>query len=235
MSSTHPFLAVLPVAEQTLSYRFQQPALLRRALTHRSAGEAHNERLEFLGDAVLGAAVAALLFHYFPEAGEGDLSRARARLVRQETLAAVAERLGLPQWLILGEGERRAAGHRRPSILADALEAVIGALFLDGGFAVAAERVHAWLQPELAAIESLATLKDPKTAVQEWLQARHLPPPIYEVIEARGPAHAQQFRVRAECPALALSVEGVGGSRRRAEQDAAAKLLAQIGGVAPKR
>jgi len=233
--SANPFLAVLPVAEQTLGYRFQQPALLRRALTHRSAGEAHNERLEFLGDAVLGAVVAALVFHHFPEAGEGDLSRARARLVRQETLAAVAERLGLPQWLILGEGERRAAGHRRPSILADALEAVIGALFLDGGFAVAAERVQAWLQPELAAIEALATLKDPKTAVQERLQARHLPPPIYEVIEASGPAHAQQFRVRAECPALALSAEGVGRSRRRAEQDAAARLLAQIDAVVPKR
>lgn len=223
-------LSVLHAVEAALGHRFQQPALVQQALTHRSAGTPHNERLEFLGDAVLGAAVAALLYRHFPQAGEGELSRARARLVRQETLAAIAERLGVPEWLILGEGERRGAGHRRPSTLADALEALIGALFLDAGFAKASERVEAWLTPQLTAIGSLATLKDPKTALQEWLQGRHLPPPHYEVIEALGPAHAQRFRVRVTAAALEQSAEGEGSSRRRAEQAAAERLLALITG-----
>lgn len=222
------FAAVLAQVESVLEHRFAQPALVRQALTHRSAGEPHNERLEFLGDAVLGCAVASLLYRRFPKASEGDLSRARARLVRQETLAALAERLGVSDWLILGEGERRGAGHRRPSILSDALEALVGALFLDAGFTTASARVEAWFAPELDKIGDLATLKDPKTALQEWLQARHLPPPRYDLIEAKGPAHAQHFRVRVVSEALNASAEGEGASRRRAEQAAASVLLAGL-------
>ncbi|GAB6049672.1 ribonuclease III [Hydrogenophilus islandicus] len=223
--SRSDFVATLHQVEQAFAHRFTQPALVRQALTHRSAGEPHNERLEFLGDAVLGGAVAALLYRRFPAASEGDLSRARARLVRQETLASLAERLGLPDWLILGEGERRGAGHRRPSILSDAFEALVGALFLDAGFEAVATRVEAWFGEELNQIGDLATLKDPKTALQEWLQARHLPPPRYDLLEAKGPAHAQHFRVRVVSDALNVSAEGEGGSRRRAEQAAAAILL----------
>lgn len=222
------FAAILSQVESVLGHRFTQPALVRQALTHRSAGEQHNERLEFLGDAVLGCAVASLLYRRFPDASEGDLSRARARLVRQETLAALAERLGVPDWLILGEGERRGAGHRRPSILSDALEALIGALFLDAGFTTAAACVEAWFAPELDRIGDLTTLKDPKTALQEWLQARHLPPPRYDLIEAKGPAHAQHFRVRVVSEALNATAEGEGASRRRAEQAAASVLLAWL-------
>ncbi len=219
---------VLPQVEAQLGVRFADPALVRQALTHRSAGGTHNERLEFLGDAVLGAAVAAMLYERFPAASEGDLSRARARLVRQETLAALARRMGIPDWLVLGEAERRGNGHQRPSILADAFEALVGAMFLAAGFDRTAAFVRQCLDAELAALGDLKALKDPKTALQEWLQGRGEALPQYELVGTSGPAHAQRFRVRVSLPQRGLSAEGQGTSRRAAEQAAAADVLAQL-------
>ncbi|WP_142805102.1 MULTISPECIES: ribonuclease III [Tepidiphilus] len=212
-----------------LGHRFHAQDLLFTALRHRSAGEGHNERLEFLGDAALDLAVAELLYRRHPDEPEGTLSRARASLVRQETLAAAALRLGLDEYLVIGEGERRVGGNRRPSLLADALEAIVGAVLLDGGYEAARELVARILEPELAALGPLERLKDPKTRLQEWLQGRHHPVPRYEIVSVSGPAHAQHFKVRAQAEAIGLSAEGEGPSRRAAEQDAAAKILAQLG------
>lgn len=207
-----------------LAYRFKNPALLRAALTHRSYGGDHNERLEFLGDGVLDCAVAELLFLAFPALDEGRLSRLRARLVNQGTLAAAALRLNLGAHLLLGEGELRSGGAQRPSMLADALEALIGAIFLDSGYAAAREAVDTLLAEEIAALDSNAGTdsdKDPKTLLQEWLQARRLALPLYRIVDTRGEAHEQVFRVECAIPPLNLRAEGEGSSRRGAEQAAA--------------
>lgn len=215
----------LAALQRRLGHDFADPALLERALTHRSAGAAHNERLEFLGDAVLSLAVSAMLFERFGGSDEGDLTRVRAHLVREDSLHRTALALGLPAVLRLSEGEARGGGASRPSILADAMEAVLGAVFLDAGFD-AAGRVVAGLFGELiAATDVGAWRKDAKTELQEWLQARRLPVPAYRIAATRGQAHAQTFEVVCEVTTLGLAERGEGRSRRAAEQQAARRML----------
>jgi ribonuclease-3 len=204
-----------------LGYRFENPGLLRQALTHRSFGAPHNERLEFLGDAVLNCSVAALLYHAFPTLPEGNLSRLRAGLVNQDSLSQLANELELGSHLRLGEGELKSGGFRRPSILADAFEAVLGAIYLDGGFAAAAAAVERLYRPLLADLDARSEGKDPKTLLQELLQGRRLGLPQYNIVEVRGEAHEQQFRVECLIPSLDIRTEGQGPSRRAAEQSAA--------------
>jgi ribonuclease-3 len=213
---------------ERLAHSFRRPELLRQALTHRSFGLPHNERLEFVGDAVLNCIIALELYERFPQLPEGDLSRARASLVNRDTLAQIARQLGLGEAIRLGEGESRSGGGDRASILADALEAVFGAVFLDAGFDAArtiATRAYAEL---LRDADATALGKDPKTRLQEWLQARRLPLPEYAVAETTGEAHAQQFTVHCRIPSLAVTTFGSGSSRRAAEQDAAAQALAAV-------
>ncbi len=211
----------LEALQRRLGHRFRQPDLLVRALTHRSYSADHYERLEFLGDAVLGLAVSTLLVERLPQQTEGELSRARASLVRQDALHRIALELGLPALLRLGEGEQRSGGRERASILADAAEAVLGALYLDAGFEAAQAVARRWyegveLQPGLG--------KDAKTALQEWLQARRRPLPVYEVVAIHGEAHAQTFEVACRVEGVAPAT-GRGASRRAAEQAAAALML----------
>jgi ribonuclease-3 len=214
---------------ERLGYEPRDPALFRAALTHRSAAGPNNERLEFLGDAVLNLVIAHQLFRAFPEATEGDLSRLRARLVSREPLAEVAVSLGLGAMLQLGSGELKSGGFRRQSILADALEAVCGAIFLDGGPAAVEPALVRLFAPRIAALPPPEALKDAKTRLQEYLQSRSLTLPRYTVLEVTGEDHAQAFRVSCEVSGLGLRVEGDGSSRRRAEQDAAGRMLAEIG------
>jgi len=206
---------------ERLGHEFRQPLLLRQALTHRSHGSPHNERLEFLGDSVLNCIVAQRLFHAFPELPEGDLSRLRAHLVNQQTLAAVGRALGVGEAVLLGEGEARSGGRERPSILANAVEAVLGAVFLDGGFAAAEAAIGRLYAPILADLDPAALGKDPKTRLQELLQARRIALPRYTVVATRGEAHEQQFRVECLIPELEVRTLGEGASRRAAEQEAA--------------
>ncbi len=216
---------VLSALQVRLGYAFRDRALLQQALTHRSFSADHNERLEFLGDSVLNLAVAHLLYRQLASLPEGDLSRVRANLVKQDTLHQLAQALDVPQALRLGEGELRSGGQKRPSILADALEAVIGAVYLDGGPAAAqglVERLFAQLE---IAPQMQAAAKDPKTELQEWLQGRKLALPQYAVIATTGAAHRQIFEVACEVPQLRQSQRGFGPSRRAAEQAAAAALL----------
>ncbi|TLZ42698.1 MAG: ribonuclease III [Gammaproteobacteria bacterium] len=214
--------------QDRLGYEPRDLALFRAALTHRSASGPNNERLEFLGDAVLNLIIAHHLYAAFPQASEGDLSRLRARLVSREPLAEVALTLGLGETLQLGSGELRSGGFRRQSILADALEAVCGALFLDGGLA-AVERVIARLfAPRIAELPDPEALKDAKTRLQEYLQSRNLALPRYAVLNIEGEDHAQTFEVSCEVPELGRRVQGRGSSRRRAEQKAAECMLTQI-------
>lgn len=212
-----------------LGYEPRDPALFCAALTHRSAPGPNNERLEFLGDAVLNLIVAHHLYAAFPHATEGDLSRLRARVVSGEPLAEVAASLKLGEALQLGSGELKTGGFRRQSILADALEAVCGALYLDGGLAVAEGVIARLFQPRIAALPAPDELKDAKTRLQEYLQSRGFMLPRYTVERVTGEAHAQTFHVSCEVPALRLAVEGRGSSRRRAEQEAAERILAAIG------
>jgi ribonuclease III len=214
---------------ETLGYEARDATLFAAALTHRSAAGPNNERLEFLGDAVLNLVTAELLYRSFPQAAEGDLSRLRARLVSREPLAEVAADLRLGEVLRLGSGELKSGGFRRQSILADAFEAVCGALFLDGGLTAAAEVITRLLAPRIAALPDPATLKDAKTRLQEYLQARSLTLPRYAVEHIDGEAHAQTFRVSCEVAALGRRVYGGGSSRRRAEQEAAARMLREVG------
>jgi ribonuclease-3 len=218
----------LDALQQRLGYRFAQPGLLVRALTHRSAGAAPNERLEFLGDAVLQTAVSALLFERFAGSDEGDLTRVRAHLVREDSLHRVALTLGLPDVVRLSEGEARGGGAQRASILADALEAVIGAAFLDGGFAPAQAMVRMLFGATITSTEVDNWSKDAKTELQEWLQARKLPVPAYRIVATRGQAHAQTFDVECAVAALGLIEHGEGKSRRVAEQEAARRMLAAL-------
>jgi ribonuclease III len=211
--------------EQSFGHVFSQPALCDAAVTHRSAGADHNERLEFLGDSVLNCCVARLLYDAHDQADEGALSRLRATLVSGETLAQIAGELGLGEHLRLGLGELKSGGFRRASILADALEAILGAIFLDSGFDAAAAAVARIMGPRLADLPAADTLKDPKTRLQEALQAHGLALPVYTLTAVAGDPHAQSFTVSCEVPVLDVSAVGEGGSRRRAEQLAAAKLL----------
>lgn len=211
-----------------LGYECRDPALLEAALTHRSAGGSHNERLEFLGDAVLNCVVARLVFDEFAAADEGDLSRFRASLVSGESLAIIAAEIDLGNQLRLGSGELKSGGFRRKSILADALEALFGAVYLDGGFEAAAGVVERLFVPRLDRLPSAAELKDPKTRLQEALQARGLPLPAYSVESISGEAHNQLFQVRCSVGSLGLKVSASGPSRRRAEQAAAQLLLSAL-------
>ncbi len=212
-----------------LGYRFKDPRLLQRALTHRSHSATHNERLEFLGDAVLSLAVSQLLFDHVKQASEGELSRMRAHLVREASLHELALQLGLPAHLRLSDGEARAGGAQRASILADALEALIGAIHLDGGFACAASFVERLFAPLLQGTPTDARwAKDAKTALQEWLQGRKHGLPLYRIVATKGQAHQQQFEVECAVAALAVTGLGQGGSRRAAEQAAAAQVLAVL-------
>jgi len=204
-----------------LGYQFKDPGLLRQALTHRSHSAPHNERLEFLGDGVLNCAVAALLYERFPHLAEGDLSRLRANLVNQDTLSRIAMSLELGGQLRLGEGELKSGGFRRPSILADSLEAVVGAIFLDGGFDRVANVIGSIYAPLLEELDRAAPGKDPKTLLQEHLQGRRLPLPQYNVVSVGGEAHAQQFQVECVVADLGIRTLGEGSSRRSAEQTAA--------------
>ena len=211
-----------------LGYTFQQPDLLRHALTHRSYGSTNNERLEFVGDAVLNCVIGAALYDRFPALPEGDLSRVRAALVNQDTLARVARRMGLGSEIRLGEGEQKSGGADRPSILADALEAVFGAVFVDGGFEPARAVIGACFGDVLAEADPASLGKDPKTRLQEWLQARRMPVPEYVVTATSGEAHAQLFEVDCRIPGLGIVVTGTGTSRRAAEQAAAETAGAEV-------
>jgi len=213
---------------ERLGYEPQDLALFRAALTHRSAPGANNERLEFLGDAVVNLAIAQRLYEAFPLATEGELSRLRARLVSREPLAEIAVSLGLGETLQLGSGELRSGGFRRQSILADALEALCGAIFLDGGLGAVEPIIARLFTERIAALPSPEALKDPKTRLQEYLQSRSLTLPRYQILGIEGEDHAQTFRVSCEVPGLALRVEGGGSSRRRAEQQAAQAMLEAI-------
>jgi ribonuclease-3 len=219
---TEPALDAL---QQRLGHVFAQPALLTRALTHRSFGHAHNERLEFLGDAVLNMAVSAMLYQRFAGSDEGDLTRVRAHLVREESLHRAALVLGLPQVLRLSDGETRGGGAQRASILADALEALIGAAFLDGGFDAGQQVVRRLFGELIDSTEIDNWSKDAKTELQEWLQARRLAVPTYRIVATRGQAHAQTFEVECQVDALGLAERGEGRSRRTAEQQAARRML----------
>lgn len=217
--------SLLDNIQRTLGYRFQQPRLLQRALTHRSFGADHNERLEFLGDAVLSVAVSTLLFERFSGSDEGDLTRVRAHLVREDSLHRVALVLGLPDVLRLSEGEARGGGAQRPSILADAVEAVIGAVFVDGGFEPAHALVRRLFGELIVSTDVESWSKDAKTELQEWLQARRMPVPTYRITGTRGQAHAQTFDVECAVPDMGLTERGEGRSRRIAEQEAARRML----------
>ena len=217
--------AALAALQERLQHVFSNPSLLARALTHRSFSADHNERLEFLGDSVLSLAVSDLLYQRLADLPEGDLSRVRANLVRQETLHQLAVGLGLAEVMRLGEGEMRSGGQKRPSILADVLESVIGAVYLDGGFDAAQRLVlrlfkSLEINPQMQAIG-----KDPKTSLQEWLQGRRMNLPIYRVVGTLGAAHKQTFDVECEVIELNLTERGIGISRRAGEQAAALAML----------
>jgi ribonuclease-3 len=217
--------AGLVALQKRLQHEFSDASLLTLALTHRSFSADHNERLEFLGDSVLGLSVADMLYKRLRDLPEGDLSRVRAHLVKQDTLHQLALTLGLPDVIRLGEGEMRSGGQQRPSILADVLEAVIGAVYLDGGFVAAQALVQRLYQAVEINPSMDAIGKDPKTELQEWLQGRRLKLPTYKVVATLGAAHRQTFDVECEIPELKLSERGIGGSRRSGEQAAATAML----------
>lgn len=214
--------------ESRLGYRFERRSLLEQALTHRSLGATHNERLEFLGDSVLNCAVAAMLYERYQRINEGDLSRIRASLVRQAALAEIATRLELSSWLRLGEGELKSGGFRRPSILADALEAIIGAIFVDANFDAASQVIRRLYEPLMHTLDPQTLGKDAKTLLQEHLQSRKMALPVYRVVATHGAAHSQEFDVECEVQSLSEPVKGRGPSRRAAEQQAAREALAAL-------
>lgn len=214
--------------QRRLQHDFSNAALLTQALTHRSFSADHYERLEFLGDSVLNLAVSDLLYTRLGNLPEGDLSRVRANLVKQETLHQLAVGMGLPDVMRLGEGEVRSGGHKRPSILADTLEAIIGAVYLDGGFTAAQALVQRLYKDVEINAGMDAIGKDAKTELQEWLQGRKMKLPLYKVVATIGAAHKQSFDVECEIPELRLSERGIGGSRRTGEQAAAAAMLLTI-------
>jgi ribonuclease-3 len=211
-----------------IPYRFKDPSLLEQALTHRSLGAANYERLEFLGDSVLSLVIASRLYELRPEAPEGDLSRMRARLVRGSTLATLAADLDLGKYLILGEGELKSGAFRRSSILADALEALLGAIFLDGGYPACREVISALFDPLIEDLPEADQLKDAKTRLQEWLQARGRPLPQYALEREEGADHAKQFHVSCRVADERIVALGSGSSRRKAEQEAAEQALSEL-------
>ncbi|MBR38397.1 ribonuclease III [Idiomarina baltica] len=214
--------------EQIIGYRFERQSLLKQALTHRSAHANHNERLEFLGDSILGVVIAEALFSRFPKVAEGDLSRMRAAIVCGRSLARLGKKKGLGDYLSLGQGELKSGGYRRESILADAMEAIIGAIFLDSDMDTVKQVVLGWFEEQLETIKPGASQKDPKTRLQEWLQARQRPLPKYDVVATQGQAHNQQFTVTCTIEGLPEPLLGTGTSRRKAEQAAATSALEQL-------
>jgi ribonuclease III len=222
----------LQALQKRLQHEFTNPKLLALALTHRSFSADHNERVEFLGDSVLNLAVAGLLYEQLSDLPEGDLSRARANLVKEDTLHKLAVVLGLPELLRLGEGEARSGGKDRPSILADALEAVIGAVFLDAGFDKADQMVRRLFKDVQVNPQMKAIGKDPKTELQEWLQGRKMRLPLYRVVGTTGAAHQQTFEVECEIIELGRAERGMGGSRRAGEQAAATAMLLVVKALA---
>ncbi len=218
----------LTALQERLQHRFSDPVLLARAVTHRSFAADHNERLEFLGDSVLNLSVADLLYQRLSALPEGDLSRIRANLVKQDTLHQLAVGLGLSEVVRLGEGEVRSGGSRRPSILADALEALIGAVYLDAGYGAAQGLVQRLFEAVEINPQMQASAKDAKTELQEWLQARKLKLPLYRVVGTLGAAHRQTFDIECEVSELNLNERGIGNSRRAGEQAAAAAMLQSL-------
>lgn len=214
--------------EKKIGYHFQQPALLKQALTHRSAAALHNERLEFLGDSILNFTIGEALYHKFPKVNEGDLSRMRATLVREQTLAGLAREFQLGDYLTLGPGELKSGGHRRDSILSDCVEAIIGAIYLDAGWQAVMPIIHRWYAELLEHIQPGDNQKDPKTRLQEYLQGKRLPLPVYTVIDIKGEAHNQTFNVECKTTKPAFIVTGKGSSRRKAEQMAAEQILVAL-------
>ncbi|KQZ55957.1 ribonuclease 3 [Lysobacter sp. Root559] len=220
-------VAVVPT--DRIEHRFANPGLLDQALTHRSAGAPHNERLEFLGDSLVNLIVAEALYARWPQADEGALTRARAELVRESALAPIARTLELGARLTLGPGEMKSGGHRRDSILADALEAVVAAIYLDAGFEACRARVLPWFEAAMAALPPPHKVgKDAKTRLQEWLQGRQKPLPVYALLSESGEDHAKSFRVSCAVAQPPLQTEGEAGSRRAAEQLAAEDMLRQL-------
>lgn len=214
--------------QKKLGYQFETLDYLTQALTHRSAASKNNERLEFLGDSILNFTIGKALYDKFPKADEGELSRMRAALVREQTLAVIARQFELGEYLKLGAGELKSGGFRRESILSDCVEAIIAAIYLDKGMEPAMERIYAWYETFLAEITPGEAQKDPKTRLQEFLQGRKLPLPEYEVIDIKGEAHNQTFKVTCKVQGIEEIFTGQGTSRRKAEQNVAEKVLAQI-------
>ncbi len=229
-SNSSPALQAL---QKRLQHEFANPKLLSQALTHRSFSSDHNERVEFLGDSVLNLAVAGLLYEQLSELPEGDLSRVRANLVKQDTLHHLAVVLGLPDLLRLGEGEARSGGKNRPSMLADALEAVIGAVYLDAGYDKADQLVRRLFKDVEVNPQMKAIGKDPKTELQEWLQGRKMHLPVYKVVGTRGAAHQQTFEVECEITEFGRAERGIGNSRRAGEQASASAMLLYVKTLAP--
>ncbi len=209
--------------QKRLGHQFNDVALLQQALTHRSHSVTHNERLEFLGDSILNCVVASILFDTFDSIDEGDLSRVRANLVKQQSLFEIAQKMELSQFLRLGEGELKSGGFRRPSILADTLEALFGAIYLDAGFEAARQVIRSLYEPILVSVDPTTLGKDAKTLLQEFLQSKKIALPQYNVVATHGAAHNQEFEIECLVPKLDIQVFGTGGSRRAGEQ-AAAKL-----------
>jgi ribonuclease-3 len=214
--------------QDRLQYQFSDQTLLTLALSHRSCGSKNNERLEFLGDAVLGLTVSNFLFQRFPEAREGDLSRIRSQIVRAESLAEVARSLDLGPELLLGQGEMKSGGHRRDSILGDTVEALIGAIYLDKGISAAEQAVVNWFADQLNAVTLDTPVKDAKTALQEWLQARGKPLPEYMVVKTQGEDHSRLFTISCKIANIESAAEATASSRRKAEQLVAEQLLKQL-------
>ena len=215
--------------QRTLGYQFRDPGLLDLALTHRSFGNRNNERLEFLGDSIVNMVIAEHLYEHFPKAREGQLSRLRARMVKGVTLAELGREFGLGDYLRLGSGELKSGGYRRESILADAVESIIGAIYRDSDFYTCRELVLGWFAGRLSNLSIVDTQKDPKTRLQEYLQSRQYPLPQYEVVSVEGEAHAQTFHVECALPSLARKTTGSGSNRRLAEQEAARLALKALG------
>ncbi|MCT8786197.1 ribonuclease III [Glaesserella parasuis] len=215
--------------QKKLGYQFANLDYLTQALTHRSAASKNNERLEFLGDSILNFAIGKALYEKFPKANEGELSRMRAALVKEQTLAVVARQFELGEYMKLGGGELKSGGYRRESILSDCVEAIIAAVYLDAGIDRAMERVHCWYQQLLNDMQLGEAQKDPKTRLQEYLQGRKLPLPTYEVIDIKGEAHNQTFKVSCKVEKVDEIFIGNGTSRRKAEQDAALQVIKVLG------
>lgn len=215
--------------EKTLQYRFENAELFQQALTHRSATHQNNERLEFLGDAVLDFVASEVVYHARPDATEGDLSKLRASLVRDESLAELALELGLGEHLVLGSGEKKTGGHRRESILADALEALFGAVFLDSGFDAAREVIARVYEQRYVDLPDIENLRDPKTQLQEWLQGRGMALPVYQLVDESGKDHKKRFKVSCSVIEQSLVSEGESTTRRKAEQKAARIMIEQLG------